>query len=135
MSRDQIEEMAKCCPYYDNGKCHPTTDETVECDLMCNMFGFMASLENAGYRKQGEIITLYDRIKAMTLDEMASFFVYLEQNQIITTADRYICQKCKSEHGGYCPMGDEKCLYDMSNKETIKYWLEGSAYGETKGGE
>lgn len=55
MSREkQIEEMAKCCPYYDTGKCHPTDNETVDCDLMCNMFGFMANLENAGYRKQSE---------------------------------------------------------------------------------
>lgn len=53
-SEKQIEEMAKCCPYHDNGKCHPTDNETVDCDLMCNMFGFMANLENAGYRKQSE---------------------------------------------------------------------------------
>lgn len=85
---------------------------------------------------KGEIITLYDRIKAMTLDEMASFFVYLARNQIITTADRYICRKCKSEHGGRCPIGDdEKCLYDMSNKETIKYWLEGETEKALEGAE
>ena len=127
----QIEEMAfdLCridnCKHLPQEECNKTTCAHCEAE----------ALYNAGYRKQSEIITLYDRIKAMPIDEMASFFVYLEQNQIITTADRYICQKCKSEHGGHCPIGDEKCLYDMSNKETIKYWLEGSAYGETKGGE
>ena len=57
----QIEEMAKCCPYHDNGKCHPTDNETVDCDLMCNMFGFMANLENAGYRKQSEGEWLFNR--------------------------------------------------------------------------
>lgn len=79
--------------------------------------------------KKNEIKTLYDRIKAMPLDEMASFFVYLEQNHIITVADRYICRKCKLEHGNHCPIGDDdKCLYDLSDKETIKLWLKKGAY-------
>ena len=76
-------------------------------------------------------ITQYDQIKAMTLDEMASFFAYLYKKDIIATADRYICQKCKAEHGGHCPISDdEKCLYDLSDKATIKLWLEGEAYDE-----
>ena len=54
ISEKQIEEMAKCCPYHDNGKCRPTENEIADCDLMCNMFGFMANLHNAGYRKQSE---------------------------------------------------------------------------------
>ena len=128
--------------------------------LAWNVVGASASpkmiatdLYNKGYRKQSEkylvkengdvvpldgqseIITLYDRIKAMPLDEMVSFFVYLESRGIITTADRYICQKCRSEHGGHCSIhDDDKCLYDASNKDTIKLWLEGAAYGEAKGG-
>lgn len=72
--------------------------------------------------------TWYNRIKAMSVDEMASFFTYLESRGIITTADRYICRQCKSEHGRHCPIGDdEKCLYDLSTKDTIKMWLNGGA--------
>ena len=74
--------------------------------------------------------TLYDRIKAMTLDEMVSFLAYLYKKDIIAEADRYICRKCKEEHGGHCPIGDDDtCLYDMSDKDTIKLWLEGDGYG------
>ena len=74
-------------------------------------------------------MTNFDRIKAMSLDEMASFFADLYKNDIIATADKYICRKCKAEHGGHCPIGDDdKCLYDLSDKETISLWLKGSAY-------
>lgn len=44
--------------------------------------------------------TLYERIKAMTMDDMVSFFVSLDRNGIVITADRYVCRKCKQEHGG-----------------------------------
>ena len=73
-------------------------------------------------------MTNYDRIKAMTIDEMASFFANVSKKGIglIEMADRYICQKCKKEHGGHCPVSDdEKCLYSHDNATTIKYWLEG----------
>lgn len=73
-------------------------------------------------------MTLYERIKSMSLDELASFLTYLESRGIIATADRYICRKCKAEHGGRCLIGDDdKCLYDAGTKETIKLWLEGEA--------
>ena len=79
----------------------------------------------------GKTITLYERIKAMSLDEMAAFLAKIYHDDIIATADRYICRKCKSEHGGHCPIGDDdKCLYDNSDKETIKLWLEGSVNDE-----
>ena len=78
---------------------------------------------------KSEVTTLYDRIKAMPFDEFVSFFVYLNQRSIIETADRQICRKCKKEHGGHCPVGDDdKCLYELSDKETIKLWLKGKAY-------
>lgn len=80
--------------------------------------------------KKGEeyVKTIYDRIKAMTIDEMVDFFAHLEKDGIITTADRYICRKCKAEHEGHCPINDnDNCLYDLSNKETIRLWLEGGA--------
>ena len=75
--------------------------------------------------------TNYEWIKDMPLEEMASFFVYLNNRNIMATADRYICRKCKKDHGGHCPIrDDDKCLHDLSDKETIKLWLEGEAYGE-----
>ena len=70
--------------------------------------------------------TNYDRIKNMSLDEMTKFFTDLVHTDIITTADHYICQKCKAEHNGECPVGDDdNCLYDSSDYLTIKLWLSG----------
>ncbi|MBO5701336.1 MAG: hypothetical protein J6S71_02750 [Clostridia bacterium] len=55
MNREkQIEEMAECCPYFWNGACTVDATNPTDCDLMCEMFGFMTSLVNAGYRKQSE---------------------------------------------------------------------------------
>lgn len=71
-------------------------------------------------------MTLYDRIKSMTLDEMVSFFGYLNSKSILEIADGCICRRCKADHGGHCPVGDDdKCLFEMSDKETIRKWLEG----------
>jgi hypothetical protein len=62
MSREkQIEEMAECCPYFWNGACTVDAANPTDCDLMCEMFGFMTSLVNAGYRKQ-EWISVKDRL-------------------------------------------------------------------------
>ena len=70
--------------------------------------------------------TNYDRIKNMSLDEMTKFFTDLVHTDIITTADHYICQKCKAEHNGECPIGDDdNCLYDSSDYITVKLWLTG----------
>ena len=55
MSKEkQIEEMAECCPYFWNGACTVDAAKPTDCDLMCEMFGFMTNLVNAGYRKQSE---------------------------------------------------------------------------------
>lgn len=72
--------------------------------------------------------TWYERIQAMPIDEMASFLTYLNTRGVLETADRVICRKCKAEHGNHCPMDDDNCLYDLSDKETIKLWLESDAY-------
>lgn len=72
--------------------------------------------------------TNFDRIKAMTIDDMASFFAHISERGggFISVADHYICQKCKKEHGGKCPMSDDEgCLYENDNINTLKYWLEG----------
>lgn len=74
--------------------------------------------------------TNYDRIRMMTVDEMASYFAYISERSdgFIQIADHYICKKCKKEHGGKCPVrDDEKCLYENDNTNTLKYWLEGKA--------
>lgn len=81
---------------------------------------------------RAEAKTLYDHIKAMTLEEMVTFFEEIESASVITAADRYICNKCHKEHNNHCPMVDDKCLYDLSDKETIKMWLLGEA-DEMKG--
>ena len=71
--------------------------------------------------------TNYDRIKNMSLDEMTKFFTDLVHTDIITTADHYICKKCKEEHNGECPIGDDgNCIYDNSDYVTIKLWLTGN---------
>ena len=50
----QIEEMARCCTYHSAGKCYVDVLNPTDCDLMCEVFGIFANLENAGYRKQSE---------------------------------------------------------------------------------
>jgi hypothetical protein len=98
------------------------------CQRLSNIYAYEVRMGKV--KPKEETITLYDRIKAMPLEEMASFFAYLNQRNILETADRYICGKCKADHGGHCPIGDDDdCLYDLSDKDTIKLWLEGEGYG------
>lgn len=79
--------------------------------------------------------TWYDRITAMPIDELASFLVYLSHRGVIATADKYICRKCKAENGGHCNISDDdKCPYDVSDKETVKLWLEIDGYQYCKEG-
>ena len=72
--------------------------------------------------------TNYDRIRDMSIDEMASFFADVNErgSGFIGIADHYICQKCKREHGGECPVSDDQpCIYENDNASTIKLWLQG----------
>lgn len=56
MNRDkQIEEMAKHCHFYKDGKCLLLEDEAVECDTKCDMCEFAKFLYDAGYRKSTEV--------------------------------------------------------------------------------
>ena len=56
MSRDkQIEEMAKHCHFYEEGKCLLLEDEAAECDTKCDMCEFAKRLYNAGYRKASDL--------------------------------------------------------------------------------
>ncbi len=50
----QIEEMAKHCHFYEEGKCLLLDEDSVECDMNCDMRIFAKILYNAGYRKQSE---------------------------------------------------------------------------------
>ena len=71
--------------------------------------------------------TNFDRIKYMSVDELASFIVEVSNSGgFITMADRYICTKCQREHGGRCPTPDDiGCMFDNDCTATIKRWLEG----------
>ncbi len=84
----------------------------------------------AGYTKP--IVTNFDRLKEMTVDEMAAFLVKLGESHIITECDHYICVRCKRNHGGKCPvkLDSDPCLYDASDIQTVKYWLEGEVIEE-----
>ena len=56
MNRDkQIDEMAKCCPYYSKGECCADVTDICDCDLMCHFFGAFANLEMAGYRNASDV--------------------------------------------------------------------------------
>ena len=79
--------------------------------------------------------TNYDRIKNMSLDEMTAFFVGLTRDDILTVADRYICKRCKAEHGGKCSMSynDDECLYNYDKAKTIETWLKGEEEGAADG--
>ena len=48
----RIEEMAKHCPFYEEGNCLLLEEDALECDMKCDMCTFMNTLYNAGYRKQ-----------------------------------------------------------------------------------
>ncbi len=74
-----------------------------------------------------EVVTNFDRIKAMSVDELASFIAENSENGgFIMMADRYICRKCKRENGGRCPTPDDSdCMYSEDDTATIKRWLEG----------
>ena len=52
--KEQIEEMGKLCPFYEEGKCNLLEDEAAECNFDCDMCDFARTLYNAGYRKQKE---------------------------------------------------------------------------------
>ena len=96
------------------------------CERVCRIYAYD---EKVGKVSAKVDLTLYERIKAMPFEEMVSFFVYLNERSIIERADSVICRRCKSEHRNYCPIGDDdKCLYDMNDKDTIKLWLGGKAY-------
>lgn len=55
MNRDkQIEEMAKICRGYFNGKCY-AKGEAQECNLICSRGDIMRDLYTAGYRKASDV--------------------------------------------------------------------------------
>ena len=72
--------------------------------------------------------TNFDRLKAMSVDELASFLAEhaTENGAFIQMADSYICRKCKRDNGGHCPTPDDSdCMYMEDDTATIKRWLEG----------
>lgn len=78
--------------------------------------------------KVTKVTTNFDRLKAMSVDELASFLANnaVEGGQFIQMADSYICRKCKKRNGGQCPVPDDVgCLFLEDDTATIKRWLEG----------
>ena len=71
MTKDkQIEEMAKCCPYYHNDECCADVTDICDCNLMCHFFGAFANLEMAGYRKADEVAReIIGILKSAGIDE------------------------------------------------------------------
>lgn len=56
--KDQIEEMGKLCPFYEECKCNLL--EATRCNFDCDMCDFAKTLYNAGYRKQSEGVWIYN---------------------------------------------------------------------------
>ena len=102
---EQIEEMAECCPYFWNGACTVDAANPTDCDLMCEMFGFMTSLANAGYRKQSD----GEWIKINPNNSLIGEYYCSCCNSVIDIADgketpldreMYYCPNCGSKMKG-----------------------------------
>ena len=66
--------------------------------------------------------TLFDEIKEMSVTDLADFLTDVEP--IPHRVDRYICRKCKKEHGGKCPCNDGDCLYgSYTESDLTREWL------------
>lgn len=64
-------------------------------------------------------MTLYEKIKAMSLAEMAEVFVNFNKDGL---SDEF-CSRCCRDNGGECPQGEDgTCPYD--DKAMVKNWLE-----------
>lgn len=78
--------------------------------------------------KVTKVTTNFDRLKAMSVDELASFLANnaVEGGAFIQMADSYLCRNCKKRNGGRCPVPDDSnCLFLEDDTTTIKSWLEG----------
>ena len=93
------------------------------CDRVCRIYKSHLSLGRVT-----EVVTNFDRLKAMSIDELASFLAKnaTEGGAFIQMADSYICRNCKKRNGGHCPVPDDVgCLFLEDDTVTIKRWLEG----------
>lgn len=73
--------------------------------------------------KMMENLTLYERIKGMSFNEMTRFFLEL-RNRFEETISDVVCGNCLKHNGGECPMEsltDRDCLFD--EEVSIKMWL------------
>ena len=65
---------------------------------------------------------LVDKIRGMFVTELADFLSDVEP--IPHRVDRYVCRKCKKEHGGKCPCNDGDCLYgSYTESDLTREWL------------
>ncbi len=69
-------------------------------------------------------MTLFDKIKEMSVTELAEF---LKENdgKLILKIDEYICKRCKAIHSTQkCHIDDDACNYgDWSDADLIREWL------------
>ena len=83
-SNKHIEEMAKCCTYYHNGKCCADVTHICDCDLMCEMYGVFANLERASYRKASDVIDEFaERLKATPKWFKQEYIKYFDKPSIV----------------------------------------------------
>ena len=74
LRKKQVEEMAKHCHFYEEGKCLLFEDEAEECDAHCDMCEFAKRLYNADYRKASEVAReIFEVIEEMCFDFCGNF--------------------------------------------------------------
>ena len=102
-----IEEMAKLCPFYEEGKCLLLEEDAVECDMNCDMCRFAKTLYNADYRKQSENTIdlpckVGDTVYVLTTDSPTG----IEETKISQVVVR-VKRNCKMSYTILAP-----CVYD-----------------------
>lgn len=89
MAEDKrIEKMAECCPYFWNGGCTVDASNPTDCDLMCEMFGFMTNLVRADFFNR-EWISVEERLPE-DADERVLVYIVSERSYTELDTDRFV---------------------------------------------
>lgn len=107
--KEQIEEMGKLCPFYEEGKCNLLEDEAAECNFDCDMCDFARTLYNAGFRKQSENVIELPCAIGTTIYEL----IYEKEDP---------CSWCEHDHSGF---GDYICDLDYDHYPEVKDFING----------
>ena len=97
------------------------------CNYICNKVATLYRI----HLDRGDVVTVKtncDRLKSMSIDELASFLAKhaINGGDFIKMADGYLCRNCKKRNGGLCPVPDDaSCLFLEDDVTTIKRWLAG----------